>query len=355
MPDRAYGQTDVWHDRNWLMANLQRNHRDPIREASIIALQQLNRDEDRQQQEQNQNAVLGQRQAIVDQHQADFEANQRRIMAHTGALELDRQLKMDRDTEIDEQGHGLLQSMMQLHAALGRGDITKDQYDQGLLDAGQQYPLGTRHPEAARHYEFAINEADKQNAFDARREFSQAAKLGAKYGIGVQADPDTGLPSVAHTQAAAMQTPKGKLEQLGQMNLEMSRKYGVTTGVSSLFNPIQPHTSDDNGQTINLPFTDQKTGTIGKLPVPAPLFNQMKSDFNDRYFALIPPSAQPAGAAPTASQAAPADIPTVGSQQDYEALPVGSHFISNGQRYQKPVPQSQPVAAPVDQPTDTGQ
>ncbi len=278
-------------------------------------------------------------------------------MAHPGSLELDRQLKMDRDTEIDEQGHGLLTGMMKLDAGLRRGEITKSQYDDGLLGLGQQYPLGLRHPEAARHYDFAITEADKQNAFNARREYTQAAKIGAKYGIAPQMDPETGIASVAHTQLAALQTPKGRNEALGNLNTEMARKYGITTGVSSLFNPVAPHTSPDEGQTIDLPFVDH-TGQVQKLNVPIDRFNQMKSDFNDRYFALNPPSTQQAGAAQTGAQpnAAPAAIPTIGSQQDYESLPAGSHFISNGQRYQKPAPQpdTQPVVQPA-APTDTGQ
>ena len=92
----------------------------------------------------------------------------------------------------------------------------------------------------------------------------------------------------------------------------MAQKYGMTTGVGSLFNPIAPHVGTDaegnqieNPTHVALPFQDQKTGAIGKLPVPVPLFNQMKSDFNDRYFALNP-SAQTAGAVPTTSSAAPA-------------------------------------------------
>ncbi len=333
MPDQPYAQTDVWHDRSWLMANLvSGNHR--MRQAAEQALHQLNIDEANQQ----RNDVLGQRQDAIDQHQANFEANQRRIMAHTGSLELDRQLKMDRDTEIDEQGHGLLTGMMKLDAGLRRGEITKSQYDDGLLGLGQQYPLGLRHPEAARHYDFAITEADKQNAFNARREYTQAAKIGAKYGIAPQIDPETGIASVAHTQLAALQTPKGRNEALGNLNTEMARKYGITTGVSSLFNPVAPHTSPDEGQTIDLPFVDH-TGQISKLNVPMDRFNQMKADFNDRYFALNPQTqAQPAGAVQTGAQpnATPAAIPTIGSQQDYEALPAGSHFISNGQRFMKP-------------------
>ncbi len=349
---QAYGQTDVLHDRSYLISQLAHPNRH-IRQQAEVALADLNHQEALQQRDYalaQRDQGLQQQELNQAQHQANFEANQRRIMAHTGSLELDRQLKMDRDTEIDEQGHGLLTGMMKLDAGLRRGEITKNQYDDGLLGLGQQYPLGLRHPEAARHYDFAITEADKQNAFNARREYTQAAKIGAKYGIAPQMDPETGIASVAHTQQAALQTPKGRNEALGNLNTEMDRKYGITTGVSSLFNPVAPHTSPDEGQTIDLPFVD-KTGQVQKLNVPMDRFNQMKSDFNDRYFALNPPSAQQAGAVQTGAQpnAAPAAIPTIGSQQDYEALPAGSHFISNGQRYQKPAEVSPPVTQPVDQ------
>jgi len=302
--------TDVLHDPNYLIATAQ-NPNPRIREAAILRLHQLNQDNRLDQRYAFRDAALAQRQQALEQNDIHFQANQSRLTAHDLANEAYHQLSTDRDTEIDQQGHGLMQTMLGLDGALRRGEISKDQYDEGLLQAGQQFPLGTRHPEAARHYEFAITEADKQNAFNARRELTQVAKIGAKYGIDPQFDPETGLPSIELTQQAALQTPKGKIEALGYLNKEMAQKYGVTTGVGSLFNPIAPHVGTDaegnqieNPTHVALPFQDQKTGAIGKLPVPVPLFNQMKSDFNDRYFALNP-SAQTAGAVPTTSSAAP--------------------------------------------------
>jgi hypothetical protein len=353
----AYDQTDVMHDRSYLIANLAHSNK-RIRQQAEVALANLDRQEALAQRDyglQQRDLALQNQQQAQLQHQLNWEANQRRLLAHTGSLELDRQLKMDRDTEIDEQGYGLLQSMMKLDAAKRRGEITKDQYDQGLIQAGEQFPLGTRHPEAAKHYQFAVTEADRQNDFNARKQFAEAARVGARYGIGVQSDPETGLPSIEHTQLAALQTPKGKNEALGQLNTEMAHKYGITTGVGSLFNPVAPHVGTDaegnqveNPTHTAIPFVDTKTGTVGKLAVPTQLFDQMKTDFQDRYFALNPPSAQPAGAAPTASTAAPAGvtgtightgvagIPQISSQADYEALPAGATFLSGGKQYKKP-------------------
>ncbi len=257
----------------------------------------------------HQSFAMDQRAQALNQHQLDFEANQRRMLAHESAIESHRQLSTDRETSIDEQGHAMLQGMGQLDAALRNGRIDKDTYDNQLLELGAQYPLATRHPEAARHFEFAITEADKQNAYNQRRELTQAAKLGAKYGIEPQVDPDTGRPSIALTKQAALQTDKGRVEALGLMNREMMAKYGVGTGVGSLFNPIAPHSSDDNGQSIKIPFHDPKAeGGVSTLKVPSQLFDQMKADFNDRYFSLNLPSANKAGAAtPTSQNAAPAD------------------------------------------------
>ncbi len=364
----AYGQTDVWHDRGWLEANLHGSNRG-MQRAAKFALQNLNQQERSNQQSQLRNAAMdqrsqfrdqslaqraqfrdaamAQRQQALEQNDIHFQANQSRMEAHDAATQAYHQLSTDRDTEIDQQGHGLMQTMLGLDGALRRGEISKDQYDEGLMQAGQQFPLGTRHPEAARHYEFAITEADKQNAFNQRRELTQVAKIGAKYGIDPQFDPETGRPSIELTQQAALQTPKGKNEALGMMNKEMAQKYGVTTGVGSLFNPISPHVGTDaagnqieNPTHVALPFQDQKTGAIGKLPIPVPLFNQMKSDFQDRYFALNPPSTgQPAGAAPTTIQAAPAAIPEISSATDYQGLPAGSTFIHGGKQYTKPAEQ----------------
>ncbi len=350
----AYGQTDVLHDPNYLIATAQ-NPNKHIAQAAILRLHDLYRQDALAQRNAALQQRLGFRQAALDQNDIHFQANQTRLQAHDDATQAYHQLSTDRDTEIDQQGHGLMNSMLQLDGALRRGEISKDQYDQGLLDAGQQFPLGTRHPEAARHYEFAITEADKQNAFNARRELTQVAKIGAKYGIDPQFDPETGQPSLALTQQAALQTPKGKNEALTQMNHEMAAKYGVPTGVGSLFNPIAPHVGTDaqgnqvdNPTHVALPFLDVKTNTVGKLPVPNQLFDQMKQDFGDRYFALNPPSVvQPAGAAtPTTSPAAPAaQIPTIGSADEYQSLPAGSTFISGGKQFQKPAEQAQPQVA----------
>ncbi len=353
----AHGQTDVLHDPNYLIATAQNPNRH-IAQAAILRLHDLYRQDALAQRNDALQQRLGFRQDVLNQNDIHFNANQTRLEAHDAATQAYHQLSTDRDTEIDQQGHGLMNSMLQLDGALRRGEISKDQYDQGLLDAGQQFPLGTRHPEAARHYEFAITEADKQNAFNQRRELTQVAKIGAKYGIDPQFDPETGRPSIELTQQAALQTPKGKNEALTQMNHEMAQKYGVPTGVSSLFNPIAPHVGTDaqgnqvdNPTHVALPFLDAKTNTVGKLPVPNQLFDQMKQDFGDRYFALNPPSTgQPAGAAPTAPNAAPAaQIPTIGSADEYQSLPAGSTFMSGGKQFQKPAEQAQPQVA--EQPT----
>ncbi len=357
--------TDVLHDPNYLIATAQNpNHR--VAQAAILRLHDLYRQQELGQRNQalaQRYDSLQQRLALRDealqQNDIHFQANQSRLQAHDLASEAYHQLSTDRDTEIDQQGHGLMNSMLQLDGALRRGEISKNDYDEGLLQAGQQFPLGIRHPEAAKHFNFAIEEADKQNAYNIRRQATQAAKLGAKYGIEPQVDPDTGLPSVEHTQLAALQTPKGRNEALGQMNKEMALKYGVTTGVGSLFNPIAPHVgTDEAGNQVDadkathvaIPFlqtTGAEAGKVGKLPVPVPLFNQMKSDFNDRYFALNPQSAaQPAGAVSnTGGQTAPAAIPQIGSAGEYQALPAGSTFISNGKQYQKPAEQQHPAVS----------
>jgi hypothetical protein len=338
MPDPAYNQTDVWHDRGWLMANLQRPAHDPIRHASEIALNQLNVDEAMQQ----RSNALDLRAASEQQDQINFEANQRRQLAHDASVESYKQLTHDRDTEIDEQGHRLLQTMLRLDGALRKNQITKDQYDNALLDAGEQLPMAMRHPEAARHYEFAVDQADRQNQFVARNTERRAGMIAGKYGVDIQTDPSTGLASIPLTQQAAMQSDRGKAEQIQSMNHEMLQKYGIGTGVSSLFNPVAPHTSPDEGKSIDLPYVDPKTQQVGKLNVPTPLFNQMKSDFQDRYFNIVPQAAPqaPTTAPATSQTASTTQVSQIGSQADYDALAPGATFIHNGTQYKKPQPQT---------------
>ena len=154
---------------------------------------------------------------------------------------------------------------------------------------------------------------------------------------------------------AALQTPKGRNEALNQLNTEMAHKYGITTGVGSLFNPVAPHVgTDETGKQIDkpthvaIPFVDQKTGTIGKLPVPMPLFNQMKRDFQDRYSELNQNnSPSPAGAAPT-STPAPAATP-VAPQDPWAFL-----GIPDASPTASPEATVAPVETPTPAPTHLG-
>jgi hypothetical protein len=241
-----------------------------------------------------QGAAIAAELHAIDQneHQLNFDANQRRVMAHTDALEADRKWKMDRETEIDEHGAAMIQGLGQLRGALRNGRITEDQYHEGLLNLGQKYPYAMRHPEAAKRYEFDISEADKMRDFAQRRDIAESVKLASKYGVQPKVNETTGLPDLEATRAEVVKSPKFSQEQIHGMNVEMMQKYGVGTGVSSLFNPVAPHTSPDEGKSIDLPFRDPKTGTVGKTTIPMPLFNTMKSDFQDRYFALVPQQTQ---------------------------------------------------------------
>ncbi len=246
--------------------------------------------------------------AAQDQNQLHFEAAQRRSIAHDQAEMAAHQIKLDRETSIDEQAGALMTGLGKLDALHRNGAISSEQYDAGLLDLGQQNQLGLHHPVAGKMFEHFITESDKRNQFNLRRLTSETVKLAGRYGIEPQVDPDTGLPSLELTKSAALQTDKGKGEALKQMNSEMLQKYGVPTGVGSLFNPVEPHTDADGGKSINLPFLDKK-GEIGRMKVPKPLFDQMKSDFNDRYFSITPQiptqsqaTAQPAGLQPGATR-----------------------------------------------------
>lgn len=226
------------------------------------------------------------------------QADQLRMAAHEDAMTAARALKTDREHSIDEQGAALMTGLGRLDALHRSGNISSEEYDAGLLDLGQQYGLGLRHPDAGKMYEHYVGEADRRNQFNLRRTAAEAARVGARYGVDVQTD-EYGNPSIEATKAVALQTPRGRSEALKQMGDELYQKYGNPLGVNSLFNPIVPHTSPDNGKTINLPYADKKTGKLAAMNVPMDTFNQMKADFQDRYFSLFPP------AAPTSSPSQP--------------------------------------------------
>lgn len=229
------------------------------------------------------------------------DARDRRMMAHQTMQQNLQLAKQDRETDIDEHGAALMTVLPQLRSAYRNGQIDKETYDNGLLDAMQRYgALGTHHPGVAQLANHYLEEADKLNAFQQRRGISEVTKLAAKYGVDPVVDPNTGEPSVELTRQAALQTDKGRLEAVSNMDKEMYAKYGLGTGVSSLFNPVAPHGSPDNGKTIDIPFIDRKKGSVAKVNIPMPLFNQMKQDFQDRYFAVVP-QAQPTQTGATAA------------------------------------------------------
>jgi len=315
----AYAQTDVMHDRSYLISSLANPNR-AVRKQAEAALADL----DRQQ-------ALQQRDQYLQQQDAHFQAQQRRIEAHQNALEMDRQLKIDRDTEIDEQGHGLLLSMMQLDAAKRRGQITKDQYDQGILDAAAQFPMGLRHPEAKRHLEFVTKEADRQNEFNNRRQLSEATKLSAKFGVPVQTDPATGLPSLQHTYDLAAQTPRGQVELSTTRPApeKIIQRYAHVVGaMEQRAAEQQADIKRQEGLNVaarkeNVPYNPTYDVTSASISGGLKGYRTEKERLEAAYPQLNPnnsPSAQPAGAVPTTSQAAPAATPSV-QQQDPESMP----------------------------------
>lgn len=222
-----------------------------------------------------------------DEQARQASARERRMLAHQSLQENLQLAKTDRETDIDEHGAALVRVLPQLRGMLRNGQISKEEYDSSVLDAVGKYgTLGTHHPGAAQLVNHYLEEADKQNAFTQRRNISEVTKMAARYGVEPQLD-ENGEPSIELTRAAALQSDRGRGEVLKGLNEEMKQKYGLRTGVSSLFNPVAPHTSPDNGKTIDVPYLGS-TGTVDKANIPMPLFNKMKSDFQDRYFSTVP-------------------------------------------------------------------
>ncbi len=232
----AYGQTDVMHDRSYLISNLANRNR-AVREQARQALADL----DRQQ-------YLQQRDQALQQHQINQEATQRRITAHQNAMEMDKQLKIDRDTEIDEQGHGAMLSMMQLEAAKRRGDITKAQFDDGLLNVAAQFPLASRHPEASKHLEFLSHEADNQNTFLDRLKSREDAKAATRI---------SGPPPEKIAQRYAR--VQGTLDQY-QTALDSDIKRQEATNIAAKIEkaPYNPNL-DNESRVINSNLTGART------------------------------------------------------------------------------------------------
>lgn len=190
-----------------------------------------------------------------DQKEADFAANQRRLMAHDNAIEADKAIRRERDTRIDKEGADAMMQMHQLDTAYRNGDIDKEQYDDGMLGLGQtHFEALHRHPEAAKHWASYLDQDDKMSQYQTRLNLREAAKLKSKYGVDIQTDPNSGEIDFDSMHKAVLATPKGQGEALNALNNAMLKQHGVP--ISAVFQNAAGGRLEKDGDPTSFKQTD---------------------------------------------------------------------------------------------------
>lgn len=249
----------------------------------------------------------------------EWSANQDRIRAHTDAIETDKAIRRERDTRIDEMGADAMMRMHTLDNALHSGQITKEQFDDGMLELGQTHAEALhRHPEAARHWAEYLDQDNKNSQYQQRLDLREAAKLSTKYGVPLHVDPNSGQIDFESMRHAALGTPKGQAEALhalsGQMGLPAQAVFEHAEGGRAT-DPADPKTftATDPNDTKN-PQTHVRismvapTGITHQVMMPKQNFDTLKNQFQPAYNAIISarqadepvpsPSTQPAASDP---------------------------------------------------------
>lgn len=262
------------------------------------------------------------------QRQANFEANQARLLSHTQALEADKAIRRERDTRIDQMGADAMIRMDGLDKAYRSGQISKEQFDDGMLGLGQtHFEALHRHPEAAKHWAAYLDQDQKMSAYQERLSLREAAKLQARYGVPIQTDPNSGEIDFDAMHRAAMGTPRGQGEALGHLNNEMLKRYGLPASAvfehaagGRMENEKDPNSFEQtdpadtkNPQTHVRMTVVSPTGHQQNIIMPKDHFDHIKGEFQPAYDAIT--SATQAAASPGASPSQPASALQIGTQR----------------------------------------
>jgi hypothetical protein len=118
----------------------------------------------------------------IDQaeHGLDWEAEHRMRAAHDYNQQHDKELSLQRRATIDEHGAYLMSAMANLDNLFHQGQISRDEYDDGILKAMQQYPMGIENPAAARHLNYTVARQDRMADFEQRNQLRTSVRANEK-------------------------------------------------------------------------------------------------------------------------------------------------------------------------------
>lgn len=114
----------------------------------------------------------------IDQseHALDWEADRRMRSAHDYNQQHDKELSLQRRATIDEHGAYLMSAMANLDNLFHQGQISHEEYNDGILKAMKQYPMGIENPAAARHLDYTIARQDRMADFEQRNQLRTSVR-----------------------------------------------------------------------------------------------------------------------------------------------------------------------------------
>jgi hypothetical protein len=158
----------------------------------------------------------------IDQaeHALDWEASHRMQAAHEYNQQHDKELSLQRRATIDEHGAYLMSAMANLDNLFHSGQIDHEEYNDGILKAMQQYPLGIENPAAARHLNYTVARQDRMADFEQRNQLRTTVRANEKLEqdliskTGLSADEFRSIPAASvragkFVDAAGTEVPLG--------------------------------------------------------------------------------------------------------------------------------------------------
>lgn len=185
----------------------------------------------------NQLGTANRRQAVqiqarlkgIDQaeHNIDWEADRRMRAAHEYNQQNDKELSLQRRATIDEHGAYLMSAMANLDNLFHQGSISRDEYDDGILKAMQQYPMGIENPAAARHLNYTTQRQDRMADFEQRNQLRTDVRSAAKLEQDLTAK--TGLTADEFRAIPSSSVRAGKFEDANKQEVPLGHIGGTFT------------------------------------------------------------------------------------------------------------------------------
>lgn len=168
----------------------------------------------------------------IDQaeHSLDWEADRRMLAAHQFNQQNDKEIRLQRRATIDEHGAYLMSAMANLDNLFHNGTISREDYNDGILKAMEQYPMAIENPAAARHLNYTTQRQDRLADFEERNQLRTNVRTAAKLEqdltakTGLTADEFAAIPADS-VRAGKFVDEKGTEVPIGHVGGSFTNQY----------------------------------------------------------------------------------------------------------------------------------